>query len=356
MGSVTDLAGRVFEGVLGTFDTWSIYVGDKLGFYRTMRDGKPYAAAELAKSSDVDPRYVREWLEQQAVTGLLLCDNPGDPTEARTYRLEPAGAEVFTDDRSFNFLAPFVRLVTSAGIQLPELLAAYRSGGGVGWEQFGEDMRTGQAGMNRPWFLSVLAKEWFPAVPEIQARLEAGARIADIGCGEGWSSIGFAQGYPKVTVDGYDLDQASINEATKHAAETGLSERVRFECVDVATVDRAGTYDLVTAFECIHDLSQPVAVLAAMKRLAKPDGDVVVMDEKVNEEFLGSEAGDVERVMYGFSLFTCLPDGMSRQPSAATGTVMRPKTLKSYAKEAGFSGIEVLPIENDLWRFYRLVL
>ncbi|MGI8515588.1 MAG: class I SAM-dependent methyltransferase, partial [Acidimicrobiia bacterium] len=222
------------------------------------------------------------------MTGLLLCDNPGDPTEARTYRLEPAGAEVFTDDRSLNFLAPFVRLVTSAGIQLPELLAAYRSGGGVGWEQFGEDMRTGQAGMNRPWFLSVLAKEWFPAVPEIQARLEAGARIADIGCGEGWSSIGFAQGYSKVTVDGYDLDQASINEATKHAAETGLSERVRFECVDVATVDRAGTYDLVTAFECIHDLSQPVAVLAAMKRLAKPDGDVVVMDEKVNEEFLGS--------------------------------------------------------------------
>lgn len=356
MGSVTDLAGRVFEGVLGTFDTWSIYVGDKLGFYRTMRDGKPYAAAELAKSSDVDPRYVREWLEQQAVTGLLLCDNPGDPSEARTYRLEPAGAEVFTDDRSLNFLAPFVRLVTSAGIQLPELLAAYRSGGGVGWEQFGEDMRTGQAGMNRPWFLSVLAKEWFPAVPEIQARLEAGARIADIGCGEGWSSIGFAQGYPKVTVDGYDLDQASINEATKHAAETGLSDRVRFECVDVATVDRAGTYDLVTAFECIHDLSQPVAVLAAMKRLAKPDGDVVVMDEKVNEEFLGSEAGDVERVMYGFSLFTCLPDGMSRQPSAATGTVMRPKNLESYAKEAGFSGIEILPIENDLWRFYRLVL
>ncbi|MCA1735331.1 MAG: class I SAM-dependent methyltransferase, partial [Actinobacteria bacterium] len=208
----------------------------------------------------------------------------------------------------------------------------------------------------QPWFLSVLAKEWFPAVPEIQARLEAGARIAEIGCGEGLSSIGFAQGYPKVTVDGYDLDQASINEATKHAAETGLSERVRFECVDVATVDRAGTYDLVTAFECIHDLSQPVAVLAAMKRLAKPDGDIVVMDEKVNEEFLGSEAGDVERVMYGFSLFTCLPDGMSRQPSAATGTVMRPKTLKSYAKEAGFSGIEVLPIENDLWRFYRLVL
>lgn len=356
VSTAAELAGRVFEGILGTYDTWSIYVGDKLGFFRIMRDGRPYDFAALAKMAAVDPRYVREWLEQQAVTGFLVCENPSDDAAHRKYRLDPAGAEVFTDDLSVNFLAPFVRLVTSAGLQLPALLHAYRTGGGVSWERFGDDMRTGQAEMNRPWFLSALANDWFPAVPEIQARLVAGATVADIGCGEGWSSIGFAQGYPTVTVDGYDLDQASIDAATNHAAERGLSDRVRFQCVDAATVNLAQSYDIVTAFECIHDLSQPVPVLRAMRRLVKPDGHVVVMDERVNQEFLGGEAGDVERLMYGFSLFTCLPDGLSRQPSAATGTVMRPTTLTRYVKEAGFAGLEILPIENDLWRFYSLVL
>lgn len=356
MTTTAELADRVFGGILGTYDTWAIYVGDKLGFYRNMKSGEPVTADGLAKEAGVDSRYAREWLEQQAVAGFVLCDNPLARPSDRMYRLDAAGAEVFTDDLSVNYLAPFVRLVTSAGVQLPSLLEAYRTGGGVSWAQFGDDMRTGQAEMNRPWFLSALASDWFPAVPDIHARLEAGAMIADIGCGEGWSSIAFAQGYTNVTVDGYDLDGPSIAAAQAHASSAGLSDRVRFHQIDAATVDQAATYDLVTAFECIHDLAQPVPVLAAMRRLVKPDGHVVVMDERVGENFAAAQAGDVERLMYGFSLFTCLPDGLSHQPSAGTGTVMRPATLEKYAKEAGFSSVEILPIENDLWRFYRLVL
>jgi len=122
---------------------------------------------------------------------------------------------------------------------------------------------------------------------------------------------------------------------------------------DAGDADLAGTFDLVAAFECIHDLSDPVAVLATMRRLAKPSGVVLVMDERVAEEF-GAFGDPVERLCYGVSLFVCLPDGLSRQPSAATGTVMRPATLRRYALEAGFSGMEVLPLENDLFRFYRL--
>jgi SAM-dependent methyltransferase len=353
--TTAELADRIFDGILGTYDTWSIYVGDKLGFYREMRDGDPLAAEVLARKTGVHARYAREWLEQQAVSGFIVCDDPDLPAEERLYRLDAAGAEVFTDDLSVNFLAPFVRLVTSAGLQLPALLKAYQSGGGVSWSQFGDDMRTGQAEMNRPWFLAALARDWFPAVPEIQARLEAGAMIADIGCGEGWSSIAFARGYDNVSVDGYDLDAPSIKAAKDHADAAGLSDRVRFHQVDAGTVDRAQTYDLVTAFECIHDLAQPVPVLKAMRRLVKPDGHVVVMDERVNESFVGPVAGDVERLMYGFSLFTCLPDGLSHQPSVGTGTVMRPATLEGYARDAGFAGVEILLIENELWRFYRLL-
>jgi SAM-dependent methyltransferase len=351
---VTQLAERIFGGILGTYDTWSIYVGDKLGLYQALADGRPRSYEELAGETEVHPRYVREWLEQQAVTGLLACDSPSLPAQERRYSMTGAAVEVLTNRESLSYLTPFVRLVTSAGIQLPSLLDAYRSGSGVGWEEFGPDMRTGQAEMNRPWFLHALGSEWFPQVPDLQAKLEQGARVADVGCGEGWSSIGFAFNYPDVMVDGYDVDRPSIEAARTHAERYHVADRVAFFAVDAATVDAAESYDLVTAFECIHDLADPVGVLSAMRRLVKPDGAVVVMDERVAENFAGEEGGDVERLMYGFSLFTCLPDGLSHEPSVGTGTVMRPATLASYARSAGFANVEVLPIENDLWRFYRL--
>jgi SAM-dependent methyltransferase len=214
-------------------------------------------------------------------------------------------------------------------------------------------MRTGQADTNRPWFLKALGRDWFPAVPDLDARLRAGGRVADIGCGEGWSSIAMAQAYPGVAVDGYDQDEPSVVAAQRHAEEAGVDDRVRFAAVDAATVDRDGTYDLVTAFECIHDLAQPVPVLATMRRLAKPDGQVLVMDERVADRFPGP-GDDVERLMYGFSLFICLPDGLSHTPSAGTGTVMRAGVLERYAQQAGFARLETLPIDTDLWRFYRL--
>lgn len=150
MSDTENVAERVFNGILGTFDTWAIYVGDKLGLYRAMARQKHLTFQELADSSGIDPRYAREWLEQQAVTGLIDCEDASEAADHRRYSLPKGAAEVLTDRDSLNFLAPFVRLVTAAGIQLPALLQAYRKGGGVSWSQFGEDMRTGQAEMNRP--------------------------------------------------------------------------------------------------------------------------------------------------------------------------------------------------------------
>lgn len=245
-------------------------------------------------------------------------------------------------------------MMTASGVQIPALAKAYRSGGGVSWEQFGPDMRSGQADMNRPWFLAALGSEWFPEVPELHDRLGTGGRVADVGCGEGWSSIAIATAYPEVSVDGFDLDGPSIDRAAEHAAELGLSDRVRFHHTDAAKIGELGVFDVVTAFECIHDVPYPVRVLETMRALAKEDGHVVVMDEKVSEAFGGS-GDDTERLMYGFSLFVCLPDGMSHPNSAATGTVVRPDTLRAYARAAGFEDIEILPIENDLWRFNLLV-
>lgn len=351
--SVDAFAGRVFESVLGLIDAWSIYLGDKLGLYDALAGG-PLTRDELVTQTGTNRRYMTEWLEQQVTTGIIEVGDPAAAADRRRYSLPPAHEEVLCDRESLAYLTPFVRLVTAGGLQLPALLDVYRNGGGVPWEQFGPDMRTGQADMNRPWFMHALGSDWFPSVPDLHELLQRpGTRVADVGCGEGWSSIGIAKSYESLTVDGFDIDRASIEAARDHARAEGVSDRARFHLVDGSTIAGDGEYDLVTLFECVHDMSDPVGVLASARRLVRPSGRVVVMDEAVADSF-GDSNDEVERLMYGFSLFVCLPDGLSHEPSVGTGTVMRPSLLESYAREAGFSGITVLPIENDLWRFYEL--
>ncbi|MBW3603659.1 MAG: class I SAM-dependent methyltransferase, partial [Actinobacteria bacterium] len=170
--------------------------------------------------------------------------------------------------------------------------------------------------------------------------------------GGGWSSIAVARAYPEATADGFDVDEASVEMARRNAAEAGVDDRVRFIHADAGEID--GEYDAVCFFECVHDMPRPVEVLSAARRILRPGGIVVVMDEAVGDEFT-APGDEVERLMYGLSLLICLPDGMSHQPSAGTGTVFRPSTLRRYAQDAGFTDIEVLPITDfGFWRFYQL--
>jgi SAM-dependent methyltransferase len=351
--STEDFAERVFGSLLGAFDTVSIFIGEQLGLYDALHRRGPLTYDEAAEHTGTHRRYAREWLEQQTVAGLVEVVDAAAPAEERRYRLPDAYAEVLCNRDSLSYMAPFARLLAAAAIQLPALLEAYRTGGGVGWETYGPLMRTAQADANRPLFLQLLGHDWLSSLPDVDARLRDGARVADIGCGEGWSAIGIAQAYPGVHVDGYDVDEASVLAARRHAAEHGVSDRVRFILVDAGTLPATGDYDLVTAFECVHDMPDPVSVLAGARRLVTPEGTVLVMDERVPETFTGP--GDpVEQLMYGFSTLVCLPDGMSHAGSVGTGTVMRPDTLRGYAQQAGFDGLEVLPIEHDFFRFYRL--
>ena len=349
-----DLSQRLFAATVGAMDMLTVYIGDRLGYYRALADGGPATSAELAERAGTTERYTREWLEQQAITGLLRVDDVDLPASDRRYSISPGHAEALTSDLSLAYIAPFVRMVTAAGIQLPAIVAAHRSGGGVSWEQYGTDMREAQGDMNRPFFHQLLGTEWFPGVTDLHERLRDGARVADIGFGHGWSAIALADAYPHITVDGFDVDAPSVDTANSNAAQAGVSDRVRFHQVDASRPPTEDTFDIVTAFECIHDLPQPVEVLATMKQLAGDDGLVVVMDEKVADRF-GAIGDDIERVMYGFSNLICLPDGMSHGGSVGTGTVMRQPLLTNYARHAGFADVEVLPIETDLWRFYRLV-
>ncbi len=347
-----ELADHLFASALGTLDILSVHLGDRFGLYDVLADG-PMDEAEVSRRSGMHPRYAREWLEQQVVSGLIEVDDPALAPESRRYSLPAEHAAVLADRDGLAYFAPFARLLAAAAVQRPALEQAYRTGGGVGWAAYGELMRTAQAEANRPLYLGPLGSEWLPALPEVHQALTDGGTVADIGCGEGWSSIGIAEAYPTSRVDGYDVDAASVEAARSHAEERGLGDRVTFHLVDGAGGGEAGSYDLVTAFECVHDLPDPVSVLMNARRLVRAGGTVLVMDERVPESFTGP--GDpVEQLMYGFSLLVCLPDGLSHDGSVGTGTVMRPDQLRAYAREAGFVDLEVLPIENDVFRFYRL--
>ncbi len=347
-----EVAERLFGSLLGTVEVVSVFIGDRLGWYRSLAGEGPASAVELAGRTGTQVRYAREWLEQQAVSGLLVVEVDGGPDERR-FAIPASTAEVMTDPTSLSYRAPIARMFGAVGPVLPRLMEAYRNGGGVSWDELGDDARQSQADANRPWYEKQLGPA-LAGVPEVHDALAApGCRILDVGCGGGWSSIALARAYPEATVLGIDIDQPSVDMATANAREAGVEDRVRFLCQDAATLDE-GTVDVAFAFECVHDMPRPVDVLSAVRKTLAPGGSLVVMDEAVADGF-APDGDELERIMYGFSLLVCLPDGLSSPPSVGTGTVMRPSTLQGYGEAAGFSGFEVLPIEGfGFWRFYRL--
>jgi SAM-dependent methyltransferase len=346
-------AGRLFEATLGAFDLLAVQLGLELGLYAALRDGGPLTAAELASHAGIAPRYAREWLEHQAVGGVLDVDSPADDPELRRYALPGGHAEVLLDPENPSTMAPMPLVLLAATRAWPDLLAAYRTGGGVDWNAY-PLISEAQEAANRPVFRHLLAQEWLPAIPDVHARLLAGgARVADVASGGGWSSIAMGRAYPGIEVRGLDLDAEAVARATAKAQAAGLADRVTFHVVDAQDHGLDGTFDLVTVFEAVHDMARPAEVLASVRRLLAPGGTVIVMDERVAESFT-APGDEVERLMYGYSLFFCLANGLADPPSVGTGTVMRPATLRAYAEAAGFSSVSVLPIEHDTFRFYRL--
>lgn len=345
----------LLEAVAGAFTVFGVYLGDQLGYYDALADAESLTSGELAARTDTTERYVREWLEQQTIADVVEVDDETAPPLERRFTLPAGHVEPLTDEDSLEYVAPLAQLVAGAVAPVRDVLDAYRTGGGVPYEAYGPDLREGQARINRSSFLQLLGTEWLPAMDGVHERLgdDKPARVADIGCGAAYSCIGLARHYPNVEVDGFDLDEASVELARRNVSEAGLEDRIRIHHRDASDSGLEGTYDLVMAFECVHDMSDPVGALTTMRRLADEDGVVLVVDERVGDAFT-TEGNDVEWMMYGWSILHCLPVGMAEQPTTATGTVMRTDTLRTYAERAGFDGLEVLPIENFFFRFYRL--
>ncbi len=349
------LVGRLFQATIDTLEIASVHLGGRLGFYRSLADEGDATPRELAARTGTVERYVREWLEQQAVAGFLTVDDPAAEPGERRYGLPPDHRAVFVDEEDLNYVTPLAILAMGVTRPMDALLAVYRTGGGVPYEDYGADVREGIEGINRPMFVNQLAG-WLASIPEVDARLRTAppARVADLACGSAWSSIAIARAYPDVAVDAIDIDAASIETARATVVAAGLAGRVRPAVHDASDPELSGRYDLVTIFEALHDMNHPIEALRMARSLLAPGGSVVVADERVAERFT-APGDEIERFNYGWSVLHCLAVGMLDDDSAGTGTVMRPDTVRAYAAKAGFGRVHVVPIEHDFWRFYRLV-
>ena len=346
----TELSHRLFRNGVAALELYTVYVGERLGLYRALADGGPATSTQLAARTGTTERYVREWLEHHATAGLVEVDDvTAEPLERR-YFLPPDHVSVLADPDHPLYQGYKGIEIVRAARPMPDVVTVFRTGGApppLPWEP------EGRAEFNRALFLNYLGKTWLPAIPEVDSRLRVAppARVADIACGTGWSSIAMAKAYPMITVDGFDLDPDVVAAATLNSADEGVADRVTFRVADASTV--SGTYDLVTIIEALHDMSRPVEALTAARSMLRSGGSVIVVDERTEDQ-LTPGAGPIEQSHYGWSVVSCLPSAMGDPQTQATGAVMRPSTLRRYAAEAGLGRFEVLDVETDFWRFYRL--
>jgi 2-polyprenyl-3-methyl-5-hydroxy-6-metoxy-1,4-benzoquinol methylase len=346
------LTTRLLQSTIDALELFGIYLGKELGLYDVLKSGRRVSAPELANAAGIDARYAREWLEQQAVAGFLSVERASVAADERRYWLPAAHAHVLASEDHPAHLAPLAQMVAGIGGALERVAAAYRTGDGVAYTHFGAAFRKGQAGINRPAFLTDLVTRWIPAAPDLYAALRSSRlRVADVGCGAGWSTIAMARAFPDAEVVGFDADEASVADARENAAAHGV--RVGFEVRDAETLAERGPFDVVLVLEALHDMARPGDALRSFAQSLVPGGSVIVADEKVSDHF-HAPADDIERLMYGWSIVHCLPVSMADRPSAAIGTVIREATVRALAAQAGLPRVDVLPVDGGFFRLYRL--
>lgn len=348
MTGAAELSDRLVGAAVGALELQSVYLGRRLGLYEALRS--PRTADELAEAAGIHPRYAVEWLEQQAVAGLVSVDDPAAPAGTRRFFLDDGQRAVLADPVDPHHVAPLADMLAGGGAVLDRVAEAYRAGTGVPYAAYRRAFRDGQGGINRPAFHHDLAS-WIAEVPGAVDRLRAGGRVADLGCGTGWSTIAVATAFPDAEVIGYDVDAASIEDARSNAAGAGVG--VDFRTADAASMSEQGLFDLVLLLEVLHDLARPVEVLEQARRALAPGGAVLVADEKVAEAF-GPDGDELERMMYGWSVTYCLPASLAEEGSAGLGTVLRESTLRRLAGEAGFGSVAVSDRDAGFFRLYVL--
>lgn len=352
-----ELATRLIASATMGVELLTIELGRRLGLYQVLFDSGAITAAEFATEAGIAERYAREWLEQQAAAGILDVVRESHSPHDREYLLPGSHVRVLLDELNPFYSVGVARMLLGVALTLPEVAEAFRTGGGVSFDKYGSELRDGIASINRPGFVHGI-RQWIDTMPDVSSRLDGGGVVLDAGCGVGWSSIAIAKAFPNARVVGIDLDAASIAQARLNAAASGVADRLFFARANAADERSIRSpfgvdYSLVTVFEALHDMGQPVKALSAFRRVLAPGGAVLVADERADVEF-SAPAGDIERLHYGFSVLHCLPATMAESDAVVNGTVLRAPTVRAWANRAGFDRTTELPIEHEFWRFYRV--
>lgn len=342
------LAERIFLEINGSMSVLNLYLGYKLGLFKIMAETGPVTAEALAKKSGCQERYLREWLGAMAAGGYI-----GYESDTKQFLLSEDQAAAYLDPSNPSHILPSVGFIPAMASILPRLLDAFRQGGGVPYEAYGRDLVDAQGAGYRPIFANELVQKWIAAMPDVQRRLSAGAKVLDVGCGAGWASLYLAQAFPQIDIQGFDSDESSIRQAGKNAEELGLKGRVKFHLSSIEDAATPGPFDLAMLFECLHDMAYPVRALQAVHRMLTTDGVVLLSDERVGEG-LEENLNFNGHLYYNFSTLHCLPQALVFPNSSGTGAVISPSTVTRYASEAGFSHCQILPVEHGLFRLYRL--
>ncbi len=320
-----------FVGDLGAaISAALVVIGDKLGLYRAMADGDLLTAEELASRTGTDARYVREWLSNQAAGGYVSYE----PASKRFF-LTPEMSLALAQEGSPAFVPGAFQLATSLIKDEETIACAFRSGRGVGWHEHHHDLFTGTERFFRPGYAAHLATSWIPALDGVHAKLEAGALVADVGCGHGASTILMAQAYPRSMFVGFDYHEASIEHARAAAAQAELGARVSFEVATAKEYPGTG-YDLVTMFDCLHDMGDPVGAAAHVRRTLSTDGAWMIVEPYAGDR-LEDNLNPVGRVFYGASTLVCTPASRDQEVGLALGAQAGEQRLREVATDGGFT-------------------
>ncbi len=326
---LNDFLGR-FVGDLGaTVAAGAVVLGDRLGLYRGLAGGSA-TAAELAERTGTDPRYVAEWLRGQAAGGYVQYDPDGD-----RYSMTDEQVFALTDPDGPVFLPGAYQLALGALHAVPQIEEAFRTGAGFGWHQHDADVFHGCERFFRPGYTANLVPSWIPALDGVEDKLRAGAAVADVGCGHGASTVLLAQAYPNSRLAGSDPHQGSVEAARKRAAEAGVTDRASFS---VATAqDFPGTgYDLVTTFDCLHDMGDPVGAARHVRDALAPDGSWLIVEPAAGDS-VAANLNPVGRVYYSFSTFLCVPSALSQPGGYALGAQAGEAAIRQVVTDAGFT-------------------
>ncbi|MEZ0228854.1 MAG: class I SAM-dependent methyltransferase [Planctomycetota bacterium] len=328
---VEQFMGRMVGHMTGAALCYGVWLGDELGLYRALRDsGAAVGADAVAKKAGCNPRLVREWLDAQAAGGLIEYDGKAD-----TYRLSPEGAMVLADDGAPTFVARAMNAVGSFFIDMEKVKKAFKGDGALAWADHHHSLFNGTEWFFRTGYRAFLPTAWIPALEGVKAKLEKGAKVADVGCGHGASSVVMAQAFPKSKFFGFDFHAPSIEIAKKRAAEAGVSDRTSFEVANAKSYQ--GTFDLICFFDCVHDMGDPVGILRHARERLSPDGTVLAVEPfALDGRATNIAQNPMAALLYTASSAICTPNSLSQEVKLGLGAQAGEKRLGEVFKEAGF--------------------